>query len=311
MIPSISQPITIFEGPDGSGKTTAAKEFAARTGARYVHFASLPSVKDGLARMYVEAMLPAVLGYQPVVLDRSWLSEMPYSVAYREGTERLDKIDIRMIERLAMRCGAVVVQCRNGWEEVKSSFESRSAIEMLDNVDQLRNVYNYYGMVQTHLPTTTYNYRSSDDFNGSITAKFIMSVDDKRYRQHMTNILSAGNADGLTALVGESFANHKNHDAFYQWPFASFSDIGCSRWLTEQLDAFCVPESALLWINADQDLNCLKELKARIIALGTVAAEALLKAGIPHQHVQHPQAWKRFNSRQRYPLIDLIKGAES
>ena len=82
-----SKKLTIFEGCDGSGKTTAAREFAEQTGAKYVHFHNLPRIKKGLGRMYVEAMLPALLGYQEVVFDRSWLSETPYGEAFREGRD--------------------------------------------------------------------------------------------------------------------------------------------------------------------------------------------------------------------------------
>jgi polyphosphate kinase 2 (PPK2 family) len=111
-----SKVLTIFEGPDGSGKTTAAREYAEQTGARYVHFPALPRVKHGLGRMYVEAMLPALLGYHDVVFDRCWLSETPYGEAFREGQDRLTQADRRMLERLALRCGAVVVKCLPEWD---------------------------------------------------------------------------------------------------------------------------------------------------------------------------------------------------
>ena len=85
MMPSTSAKLTIFEGPDGGGKTTAAEKYAKETGAQYVHFGPLPHVKDSLARVYVEAMMPAILGLQDVVFDRSWLSEIPYGTAFRGG----------------------------------------------------------------------------------------------------------------------------------------------------------------------------------------------------------------------------------
>ena len=61
--------LTIFEGPDGSGKSTAAQAYAEATKAKYVHFPALPQVDKSLGRIYVEAMLPALLGYQDVVFD--------------------------------------------------------------------------------------------------------------------------------------------------------------------------------------------------------------------------------------------------
>jgi len=97
--------LTIFEGCDGSGKSTAAAKFAEEHGAKLVHFPALPRVTNNLARMYVEAMLPALLGYQDVVFDRCWLSEEPYGTAFREGQDRLGVVSVRMLERLAFRCG--------------------------------------------------------------------------------------------------------------------------------------------------------------------------------------------------------------
>ena len=41
---TLSRELTIFEGPDGAGKTTLAKAYAELTGARYVHFGPLPRV---------------------------------------------------------------------------------------------------------------------------------------------------------------------------------------------------------------------------------------------------------------------------
>ena len=80
-----SKKLTIFEGVDGSGKTVAAKRYADEICARYIHFGPFTRVTDGLARMYAEAMLLAVIGYQNVVFDRSWLSEGPYGLVMRGG----------------------------------------------------------------------------------------------------------------------------------------------------------------------------------------------------------------------------------
>ena len=69
--------LTIFEGCDGSGKTVAAKEFAEKTGALYYHFDALDGCEN-VSQVFIDAMLPALLGVQDVVFDRSWLSEKIY-----------------------------------------------------------------------------------------------------------------------------------------------------------------------------------------------------------------------------------------
>jgi hypothetical protein len=295
-----SAKLTIFEGPDGGGKSTAAQAYAEQTGAKYVHFSALPRVNRSLGRIYVEAMLPALLGYQDVVFDRCWLSEMPYGVAFREGKDRLTAASRRMLERLAMRCGAVVVRCQPEFDVVKSNYLSRKHMEMLDNEGQLKMVYDLYAEQSTDLPEVIYDYTAEPKLA-------TYSIEHGRMKQHPLNLASAGNWSGRYVIVGEGFAERKDTDAFYQWPFASFSGEGCSQWLTEKLDLIEVGENDLLWVNADQDLEFLYDLQPeKIIALGSQAYEKLYRLKIMATAVPHPQSWKRFNNGQRYPLLDLI-----
>lgn len=305
-----SAKLTIFEGPDGSGKTTAAQAYAELTGAKYVHFPALPKVTYGLARMYVEAMLPALQGYQDVVFDRCWLSELPYGMAFRHGKLRLSAIQNRMLERLAMRCGAVVVRCLPSWEVVKSNYLDRRHLEMLENEDQLREVYDIYKAARTGLPSVKYDYTT---MHARTVATSL--VDSFRAHRHPLEAQSAGDWRARIILVGESFAERKEHDPWYQWPFASFSNEGCSQWLTGMLETYDIRESDLLWFNADQDLSLIKEyyLQHRlVIALGSEAYKELSTWSIQARQVPHPQYWKRFESVKPYPLLDLItKGRTS
>lgn len=296
--------LIIFDGPDGAGKTTAAKALAELLGARYVHFSAMPRVSDGLARMYVEAMLPALLGYQSVVFDRSWLSEVPYGVAYRGGKDRLGIATRRMLERLALRCGGVVLMADPGWETVVSNYTSRKAVEMLENEQQLRQVYDLFHDGDTHLPVVDFDYRR-DTIERVARRVFQLTTGC-----HNLEVQSAGSCNALhsgVVLVGEDFGERKDHDPFYQWPFASFSGSGCSHWLTKQLDEADISEQVLFWLNADQDLSGLKHAK-RVVALGRKADQALAEAGFKDYAVfDHPQFWKRFNATQSYPLINYLK----
>lgn len=300
----VSCRLTIFEGPDGGGKSTAAKVYAETTGAKYVHFPALPRVSRNLGRMYVEAMLPALLGYQDVVFDRCWLSEMPYGVAFREGRDRLTDASRRMLERLAMRCGAVVVKCQPAWETVKANYLSRKHMEMLDNEHQLKTVYDLYAEQPTSLPVLAHDYTKGDLFQIS---KMVSDLEPMRFIRHPLDMASAGNWEGHIVLIGEAFAERKDCDSLYQWPFASFSGEGCSQWLAEKLDLAEVSEDQILWLNSDQDLSVLHDLNPeRVITLGTEAYQQLYRLKIKAASVQHPQSWKRFKHGQRYPLLDLI-----
>lgn len=298
---SCSQHVTIFEGPDGGGKSTAAKAYAKQTGARYVHFPALPRVTNGLARMYVEAMLPALLGYQAVVLDRCWLSETPYGEVHREGRDRLTQAGRRMLERLALRCGAVVVKCQPDWDLVLSSFRRRKGQEMLKSEQHLKEVFDLYTTMPSELPIVRY------DFDGHSTQYVDQAVRDQRVGLHPTALASAGNFNGRVVLVGEGFAERKDLDPWYQWPFASFNSEGCSKWLTDLLDKADIRERDLCWANADQELDLLELApEQQVIALGQVAGQELYRRKQRAIVVDHPQYHKRFKSSVTYPLIQHI-----
>lgn len=309
--------LTIFEGPDGGGKSTLAREYAEQTGARYVHFGPLPHMRRGLARIYAEAMLPAVLGYQPVVFDRSWLSERPYAMAFRNGRDRLGPLSQRMLERLALRCGAVVVLCQPPLAAVLDTYEQRKREEYLTAKEQLVQVYGHYTALRSHLPIVYYNYREHlGEHFPSVANGVDQLVRACRSPLHPARHQTAGRLDAPVMLVGESFAQPHNHDLLYQWPFASFSSAGCSQWLTQQLDTARIHESQLLFVNAD-DIPYYEMLHFRgeIIALGSKAKEqartylAMAKRDEvkPIHSCPHPAYWKRAHPRSPYPLIKLLR----
>ena len=212
MTPTISARLTIFEGSDCSGKTTLAERFARETGALYIHFASLPNVTKNLGRIYLEAMQPALLGYQDVVFDRCWPSEKPYCEAFRNGKDRLTNESRRMLERVAMRCGAVLVHCRPPWTNVVETFLSRKHQEMLDSDSQLERVYNLYGQQESQLPTLHYDYTLTPNLD-------LNEIEKLRFPCHSTNAASAGNLNAKVVIVGEKFAEPKDCDSWHQWPF--------------------------------------------------------------------------------------------
>lgn len=298
-----SKTVTIFEGVDGSGKTTIAKEYADYINARYVHFHNLPRITTSLNRLYAEAMLPAVLGYQDVVLDRCWLSERPYGIVMRNGEDRVGVAGQRMLERLAMRCGAVVVCADPGWGAVRGNYITRGKkVELVEDLTVLEEVYNLYLQIMTYLPCLDFAY------NGSTSATIFNDIKNSRMPCHPLGVASAGNYAAKIILVGEKFAERHNNDLWYQWPFASFDDHGCSAWLTRLLHQNKIPENQLCWVNADQDLSFLEgNLEDTVIALGNTAHDVLTKLRCNHQFVMHPQAHKRFHASAPYNLISIIK----
>lgn len=308
-----SKRVTIFEGPDGGGKTTAAKAYAESVGAMYVHCGVYPGVTTGLARLYAEAMMPAVLGLCDVVMDRSWYSESIYGKAYRDGKTRIGRADCRMLERLAMRCSTLMIFCLPRKETVIKNFLSRKGEEYLDNTDQLGWVYQGYETLMqpgaVALPWIWYDY---EEPRITPTMEFIMGGRDLNATLAHPPILSAGNAMGRILMVGEDFGQIKNEDPLYQWPFASFSRQGCSQWLTTQLDEAGIPERDLCWINADQGAEAIDFLydfgqQKAVYAMGEKAQKICDGLSFVHHRAFHPQGWKRFHATQPYPLIAEIK----
>lgn len=302
-----SKRLTIFEGCDGSGKSTAAKAYAAATGARYVHSGPFPGVGDhALGRLYVEAMLPALLGYQDVVMDRCWVSETIYGSVYRQH-DRL-AIGTRLLDRLAWRCGAVLVHCHPAYEVVRDNWAARRGDELLKREDQLRRVYMSYAAGVDLVPLGHLNTAYHDYTKGDLKVDYVEMM---RPPSHPLANRTAGNIGARVLLVGDQFTSVTNADTAYQWPFASFSGGGCSRWLAMQLENEDLGEDRLLWANADMDLPAILNyaLSPRhVVALGEAAADALAKAGVrDFFRVDHPQFHKRFKSREIYPLIHLLK----
>lgn len=116
---------------------------------------------------------------------------------------------------------------------------------------------------------------------------------------------------GIILIVGEQASNPE--DAPEQQPFCTTK--GCSGWLNKMLEIESIPEEALFWVNAlnndstNIDLQKLvDELKPTcVLALGSVADQVCTEQGVTHEKIYHPQYWKRFRSKERYPLLDRLK----
>ena len=274
--------IYIFEGIDGSGKTTAAKAFATMINARYVHFSAMPKVENGLARMYVEAMLPALLGYQSVVFDRSWLSEGPYGSVFRNGSDRIGVAQRRILERIAMRCGAVVIYCDPGFENVKRSFVERRKFELLNSTVQLEYVYGLYSVLITDLPSVNFDY----------TVDSIRNLQIPDYRSHNLLYSTVGNIDATYLIVGDGSTTHKDDQPFYQLPFTSLCKHDNNVWLTEQLAQSGISEIELMWTDIDVSLSHLYYVelnsKPKVIALGRSISDRLVRENVPHKILLEP-----------------------
>lgn len=154
--------LVIFEGPDCSGKTTVARRMAKHLDAVNIHHTSYNGVHgDPLMERYATSMGLSV--HVPVVLDRCWLSEVPYGQVFRGGLDRLGPDRVQSLEKWANYLGAKVVLCLPPWNNVRDTFLLRQSEEMLTGMDQIKKVYGLYTNMKTTVPLIHYNY-TTDNF---------------------------------------------------------------------------------------------------------------------------------------------------
>ena len=120
-------------------------------------------------------------------------------------------------------------------------------------------------------------------------------------------------AEGASILlVGDRPAPSAPRDPRLHVPFGALKNS--SLYINMALQAAKINEAELSWVNAADARGVPTEYQIlelpwkHIIALGNKAA-AWLKKSPQHPHfvtVHHPAAWKRFHSKEPYPLIELI-----
>jgi hypothetical protein len=239
-------PITIFEGPDCSGKTTAAKAYAEMTGALYVHAGAMPRVTgENLFRAHMESMMPALLGIKAVVLDRFHKSEAVYGELTR-GTNRLTYMHCALLDRAALRCGAVQVNCMTSWDLTKSIFNVRRTEEMLDNDSQLRliwNAYGNYGNFTHNIPELEYDFTTEPS---GVDHSKILAL---RTPRHAVGARTAGNLRATNVVVFSS--SYKPVDSFLHNlnVLQNNSLVMAATALRNSASGVC-PEYSTLWVDA-------------------------------------------------------------
>jgi thymidylate kinase len=295
--------IIILEGPDGAGKSTLAEKLRAiisKSTASMVHmvkhgpYSGLNS--EQLCKLYFRAMSPALTFDDTLIMDRSWLSEPIYADAYRGGNSRVDMPRRRMLERIALARGAVVVLCQPAYEVCEQAFSARLGEEYLDNTTQLRQVYAAYDALalQTHLTVVHYDY-VNDDIEDLFAKIKYASIANKS-----TGGGSFKQNNYLMLCDKGPQMNVKSSAVVV--PFINFLDNdGPSRMLAAVLEDEGVPESCLYWANtqnaagAPSDASFIQQLAPRkIFALGNNAyAWALnnnvkaIKLPPPLYHIQN------------------------
>jgi thymidylate kinase len=241
--------IVILEGPDGGGKTTLAERLRQLLQKdRMTHVVKHGPYADmnteDLCRTYFRSMTQALTYDDHVIMDRSWLSEPIYGAVYRDGKDRIDMPRRRMLERVALSRGAVVVHCQPDLSLCVDTFRMRKGEEYLDNTEQLGAVYEAYETLpqRTCLPVVHYDYEK-DTLEALVASVMGRST---------SNRASGGGAfkQGNILMLCDRGPRTNMRASAAIIPFINFLDNdGPSRMLAETLEREDVPESDLYWIN--------------------------------------------------------------
>lgn len=314
-----TQTLTIFEGPDGGGKTTLAKHYAQRIGARYVHFGPLPGVGHDLPRLYAEAMLPALTGDCPVVFDRSWISEAPYATVCRGGYNRVHPVAARLLERLAFRCRAAMVLCLPPLDAVRQSYQSRHAREYVGRVEQLERVYHHYARITSGLPMVRFDYTQHADVSYETRVERLSDeAFEVRDLAHQTHLMTAGPLQAPIAIVSNLPTEVGPKDLLYQWSGASFAPTSDAWALTEHLHlAEDLPERSFLFVHEDHEEEALRTYTGHVVKLvdtltGPMVEQLCLPGPVgryrSYTYCASPRRWKNHvDTWPHYPLIPLLR----
>jgi thymidylate kinase len=307
--------ILILEGPDGAGKTTLAEalrhRFQDKGMVHIVKHGPYTGVEpEHLCRIYFRSMSPALTFDDVVIMDRSWLSEPIYGEVYRNGANRIDVERKRMLERVALSRGAVVIHCQPDFETCVEAFEKRIGEEYLDDISQLEAVYNEYESIglTTSLPTIHYDY----------TQDSIDWLLDKISRVSIKNGASGGGCfkQGNILMLCDKGPRTNVRASAVVIPFINFLDNdGPSRMLAEALEHEGISERELYWINTQTyqgtptEPDFIKDLKpSKIFALGNNAYTWALNNNVKAIKLPPPLHHMQNYSDQPYLIMESDNG---
>ena len=334
--------IYILEGPDGTGKTTLAREICSQLDAGYTHltYRWKPRIFDYHTAAIRHAARQVWLTGKPFVIDRWWPTEAVYAHAYRGGSSW--PLQGRMADRIARKFGAIYVYCTpDNAEEVVARHEKLKGVreEMYDDISKVAQLYvdlwwggtswqgsgQYIdqlianGGIRWRPDTVRYGTNDWANLKHFVTQLADTAADwqkhqwDKALNYHYWNI--AGHIKTAEYLVVGEQVNPKHRELF--WPFYEYRNS--SLYLTQIMHEHNFEECGFMWANildhhgnVDPSLAELLEIKPtlKVVPMGKKAASILKRHDVPiHYELPHPSWAKRFGHTIVYK--ELIKNAFS
>lgn len=307
--------IVILEGPDGAGKSTLAEQLRKEFERDRITHVTKHGPYNGvdaadLCRIFFRAMTSALTYDEHLIMDRSWISEPIYADVYRNGVNRVDLQRRRMLERVALSRGGVIVHCQPAFELCEKAFLSRKDAEYLDTTQQLQKVYSeYMSMGQNSaLPLLHYDYEHDN----------VDDLVDDIFEQSIENFAAGGGCfkKGNTLLLCDKGPRTNVRASAVVVPFINFLDNdGPSRMLCTALEQDGLYEQDLYWINtqtqqgtgASPDFIAQLQPK-RVFALGNNAFTWALNNNVSAIKLPPPLHHMQNYADQPYTILGAING---
>lgn len=299
--------LTLIDGPDQAQVKALADELIRRRKARGEGDAilHLEDTTDSLQSFITG--VTTLASYRCTYLGRSWLgATVEDELLGREP--RVDPHARRVLERLTLAHRGVLILvlppervCYHRWALAQALAGRHITLEE-ENRQQARFVrYQERQRFSAAVPTIVYDETRAN-------------LDElERLLEAVRPVKNAGPGIGHWRPEGILLVGEQPTAEDALGPFCDLGKIGCSRWLSEQLDGAQVSEAQFYWVNAlkidgtETDPTFAASLQPRqVIALGKVAEAWCAKARLAHAAVPHPQHWKRFHHHERYPLLELL-----
>ncbi len=297
--------IVILEGPDGSGKTTLAKQFVDR-GWNYVHL-GVPEPYEDLLTTYATKLYQANLDPKNTVFDRLHLGERVYGSVVRNN-DKLGEEGTVLLQRMINGLGAVVVLCLPPYPTAYANWKFRNELktEFISEPTVYEKIYNrYLQFTNGDFIDLYYDYTTCS----LEMAETLIDKLGEGFPPLPNGMIGATEAKFL--IIGER-ANSKYLDV----PFMALDNSSHFLYETMKEAGFEEGETAFMnAVNINGNANNLAYAWNQIgalhrIFLGNIARELFTKqTGLGGISIPHPAFWKRFHSSDREGYVKQLREA--